>query len=202
MKILFSFLVGVGMATLLTGCGTVSHVTPVANQELKLQKYERVLVLDFADDVSGKVKSKDQEKKKAELALATRAFPDRIAVELSMKKAFREVTRSGSADDQTLVISGIITRYEEGSSVARLLVGMGAGSSYFDATVDFKDGMTTNLLGSQKVDKNSWGLGGGLAATQTPDTFMREAAKKLAEDIASLKLTGKLPEKKRPEPKK
>lgn len=194
MKTLFS-LIAIGSAVLLTGCGTVSHVTPAANKEVDLKNYERVLVMDFGDAVSENAKPKDKERKATELSLATKAFADRIAVELGSKHAFREVVRTGNADEKTLIISGAITRYEEGSSTARLLVGYGAGSSYFDATVTFKDGKSSEVLASLAVDKNSWGLGGGLAATQTPDVFMREAAIRLAEDMSSLKLTGKLPAK-------
>jgi hypothetical protein len=73
----------------------------------------------------------------------------------------------------------------EGNAALRMFVGMGAGSSYFDANVRFSDSRGKSL-GMIRVDKNSWALGGGLAATQTVDTYMREGAKKTAE--ASTKL--------------
>ena len=60
----------------------------------------------------------------------------------------------------------------------RALVGFGAGSSYFDATVEFIDKQSNVKLGSIVTDKNSWALGGFIAASQTVDTFMEGAAKK------------------------
>jgi len=200
MKTLFSLIALIGINMLLTGCGTVSAVTPVAGKEVNFQKYQRVLVLDFIDGVSSAVKT-NQVRKKVEITVATKSFPDRIAIELGAKNVFREVARTGDPDAETLVISGTITRYHEGDPVARLLIGMGAGSSYFDATVSFKDGITFDTLATQKIDKNSWQLGGAIAASQTPEEFMREASEKLAEDINSLKLTGKLPEQKNNSPK-
>ena len=177
----------------LVGCGTVSEVTPTTDKEVDFRKYDRVLVLDFADGVSDKTKSGAQAKKKAEMAVRTKSFPDLIAIALGEKNVFKEVARSGNPDLQTLIISGTITRYSEGDAMGRLFVGFGAGSSYFDARVVFSDGGTSNVLANQEVDKNSWVLGGGIAATQTPDEFMHEAAKILAEDLSTAKLTGKLP---------
>jgi hypothetical protein len=200
MKNLFLFFVLLGTCLMMTGCGTVSSVMPVANSQIQWQNYQRVLVLDFKDGVTGQMNLAEQPRKKAELILACKNFPDQVAVELAAKNAFREVTRSGNPDKETLVVSGTITRYEEGSAMARLMIGLGAGSAYFDATIDFKDGGLDTPLAVQKVDKNSWGLGGGIAATQTPEGFMRGAAIKLAEDISSLKLTGKLPPKNKPNP--
>ena len=38
-------------------------------------------------------------------------------------------------------------------------------------------------LGQIDVDKNSWALGGAIAASQTVDQFMREAAEKIASEL-------------------
>jgi len=73
-----------------------------------------------------------------------------------------------------------ITRFVEGNAALRFLVGMGAGSSYFDAT----DGASGSSIATLSADKNSWGLGGSLAAGQTVYTFMDEAAKKTAKEVA------------------
>ncbi|HEV2434994.1 MAG TPA: DUF4410 domain-containing protein [Verrucomicrobiae bacterium] len=200
MKTILLCVAFLGLGMILSGCGTVSEVTPTAGKDLDLRKYDRVLVLDFADGVIDKVRPGAQAKKKAEMAIRTKSFPDRIAIALGEKNVFKEVARTGSPDSQTLIISGTITRYTEGDAIGRLLIGLGAGSSYFDATVDFKDGTTSDILANQKIDKNSWVLGGGIAATQTPDEFMQEAAEVLAEDLSTAKLTGKLPERVSPPP--
>ena len=62
---------------------------------------------------------------------------------------------------------------------------MGAGSAFFEADVQFRDGKG-NSIGQVKVDKNSWALGGGLAAGQSPLTFMDGAAEKIADEAAKL----------------
>lgn len=82
------------------------------------------------------------------------------------------------------MIGGEVTRFVEGNAALRLIVGMGAGSSYFDATIRISDGGNGAAINALKADKNSWGLGGSLAAAQTVDTFMSEAAKKTATTVA------------------
>ncbi len=63
---------------------------------------------------------------------------------------------------------------------------MGAGSSYFDAVVAFGDGVTRESIGTITVDKNSWALGGGLAAGQSVQGFMRGAARSVANQLYEL----------------
>jgi hypothetical protein len=195
MKPIFLCVALVGMGMVLTGCGTISEVTPANGKPVDFTRYERVLVLDFVDGATQKEKPANQPRKKAEMAVRTKSFPDRIAIELGAKNVFKEVTRTGEPDPQTLVISGTITRYVEGDAMGRLMIGLGVGSSYFDAIVDFKDGGTSELLATQKVDRNSWVLGGGIASTQSPDEFMKEAAQRLVYDITTAKHTGKLEER-------
>ena len=79
----------------------------------------------------------------------------------------------------------MVTRFVEGNAALRLFIGMGAGSSYFDATTRFKDS-TGKVLGEIKTDKNSWGLGGSIAAGQTVFKFMENAAEKVAEEARKI----------------
>ena len=116
-----------------------------------------------------------------------RHFADLIALELESTKAFEKVTRGTAPQPGSLSVSGDTTRCAEGSSSLRFWVGMGAGSSYFDATVQFADADTGEKLGEMLVDKNSWALGGGMAAGQTVQSFMQEAAKKIAAQVAKSK---------------
>jgi Domain of unknown function (DUF4410) len=81
------------------------------------------------------------------------------------------------------VVSGHITRLTEGNATLRLLIGMGAGSSYFDASTDLADAESGTDLGQVATDRNSWVLGGGIAAGQTVQTFMEGAADKIAADL-------------------
>ena len=83
------------------------------------------------------------------------------------------------------MISGTITKYDEGSVTKRMLLGMGFGMALFEANVEFRDsnGLT---IGTIKVDKNSWPLGGAIGASQGPQGFMDGAAQKVAEEAAKL----------------
>ena len=115
---------------------------------------------------------------------AGRQFADMIAVEVRSAKPGVPVDRTSRADANSLVIGGEITRSVEGNAALRLFVGMGAGSSYFDADVRLSDGGSGRSLGVLRADKNSWGLGGGIAAGQTVEVFMRGAAHKTAAEAA------------------
>ncbi len=160
---------------LLVSCGTISSMEGTGASADK--KFSKVIVRDFnALELGYKVKSK--------VEMAKKSFPDAIMAELQSSANFSEISRSGKADVDTLVIDGTITRYDDGNAVARMLVGMGAGSSRFDATVNFKN--TTKRIGSIDVDKNSWFLGGSLAASQTAESFIPGAAKKIASEANKL----------------
>ena len=171
-------------ASLSAGCGSVSGVKAADRKApLNLSAYERVVVHDFTDRASARAKPSARAAKREEMTRVGRDFAQVIAAELAQRNCFRDVAYNGRAAARTLLINGAITRHEEGSAAARLIVGMGVGSSYFDAIVEFRDATSGLLLGTMNVDKNSWVLGGGLAAGQNPQTFMREAARKLAGEI-------------------
>jgi hypothetical protein len=176
------------LALALSGCGTISGFKPKPDKTTgDLSHFNKVCVEDFTDGASQKASSTKLEKKHHEMERVTRDFADMLAWEIDRKCIFDQVTRNGTNDNQTLIVRGTITRYEEGSPSARLWVGMGAGSSYFDASVEFRDGGSGEPLGSLDANRTSWVLGGGLAAAETPDTFMREAARKVATELARLK---------------
>jgi hypothetical protein len=169
------------MAVMLAGCGTTSNLKTTQGSSIQnIQKYRQVSVLAFADKTTGK-ESGEKVREQGE------HFADLIAVELGRTKAFDKVDRVEAAQPGSLVISGDITRCVEGSSSLRFWVGMGAGSSYFDAILRCKDADSGQQIGEIVVDKNSWALGGGLAAGQTVQGFMEGAAKKAAAQLAEAK---------------
>jgi hypothetical protein len=169
------------LAIMLVGCGTTSKLKTSQSSSLQnIQKYREVSVLAFADKTNGK-ESGEKMREHGE------HFADLIAVELGKTKAFDKVDRVETAQAGSLVISGDITRCVEGSSAARFWVGMGAGSSYFDAILRCRDADSGQQIGEIVVDKNSWALGGGLAAGQTVQSFMEGAAKKAAAQLAEAK---------------
>jgi hypothetical protein len=159
----------------LSSCGSVSDFQPETAAPVS-KKYHKVLVRDFTHTVS------DDD---GTTPVAARKFSDEISYAIQRETPNVSVSRNGKPGPDTLVIGGEVTRYMEGNAALRMMVGMGAGSSYFDANVRFYDGNSGKSLGTIKVDKNSWALGGGIAATQTVDSYMKEGAKKTAE--ASLK---------------
>lgn len=172
----------------LSGCGTTSGLK-LANGKsaADLARLNKVVIRDFADKASEKINGAKQTEKRDSMARVTRDFADMLSGEIERTGAFKSVSRTNIPDGDTLLIEGAVTRYEEGSAAARLWIGLGAGSSYFDAVVEFHDGSSDALLGTILVDKNSWVLGGGLAAGQTPEGFMREAAHKVAEELRKAK---------------
>ncbi len=176
------------LSLLLAGCGTTSGFKAASGQNaIDLSPFSRVVVKDFTDGASEKMKGLEREKKAAEMKRATKDFADMLVWEIGQKRIFDQVARTGAEDEKTVIVGEQITRHEEGSPIARFLVGMGAGSSYFDARVEFLRGGSGELLGAIEANRNSWVLGGGIAATQTPDSFMREAARKVAEEMSKLK---------------
>lgn len=185
MKTLPLILFSIISIALISGCGTVSDMESTDGAPLfDSTKYSKVAVLDFSNSAPTKSAKKEKiDEHNAKVDSAGRTFADKIAIEIRKKNLFAEVVRT-QTEDQSLIIYGAITRYEEGSAAARFLIGLGAGSSYFDADVSFKDNITDNELAVLKVDKNSWVLGGGLAATQTVEAYMNEAARKIANELA------------------
>ena len=159
----------------------------VASAIAAYQRYDRVVVLDFVDGTDKTKISADKRIAFDEaMKIAVRDFADRIAGEIRKTGVFTQVLRE-PAEGEALRISGTITRYASGNAMLRLLIGFGAGSSYFDATVDLSDNTSAEKLGQVIVDKNSWGLGGAIAASQNVEGFMQGAAEKIAKDLASAK---------------
>lgn len=162
----------------LAACGSTSNIQDKegSNAKIDLSTYDKVVILDFSDAT----------KKNNMPAFAGKNFADRIAASVKEKGLFRTVSREPIAD-KSIVVSGAITKYEEGNGALRLLIGFGAGSSYFDADVHVTDSSNQQELGKISVDKQSWVLGGIAASTQTVDGFMDGAAKKIASELADAK---------------
>lgn len=161
----------------LAGCGTTSTLKNAQGQPISTAgKFSKVTVQNFK-------LSLEEAEQNANTAPAY--FADRIASEIKTKSRFASVGRNSKPDANTLVIDGVITKYHEGNPMLRLFIGMGAGSSFFEADVYFRDSKGA-MLGKIKADKNSWALGGGVAAAQNPIMFMNGAAEKIAEEAAKL----------------
>lgn len=122
---------------------------------------------------------------------AGQMFADKIASRIAYTGVYDKVLREAPESlEGVLIVTGEITRYDEGNPTMRLLIGMGAGSSYFDARVDVLDAKTKKVIGIINVDRNSWVLGGGIAMSQDVASHMDAAAERIAEEMDSAK-TGK-----------
>ncbi|HCN30233.1 MAG TPA: hypothetical protein DIT64_16125 [Verrucomicrobiales bacterium] len=167
-------------AVCLASCGTVAPVNSKTGGSAAAvaggRSFNRVLVKDFRN-------AADPGNPAANAA--GQILANKIQSEILRLKPAANVARSGDADAGTVVIGGEITRFTEGNAALRLFVGMGAGSSYFDANIRVSDS-TGKVITTLVADKNSWGLGGSLAAGQTVETFMTEAARKTAAEVAPL----------------
>lgn len=162
----------------LAACGSTSGIKSNEGADIKpdLSAYESIVITDFTDGTE-----------KANLPdFAGKNFADRIASEVKGTQAFQKVSRA-PVNEKSVVVSGKITKYAEGNSALRLLIGFGAGSSHFDADVKISDSQSNTELGKIVVDEKSWGLGGIMAATQTVEGFMTGASQKIAKELAEAK---------------
>lgn len=178
-KLCFSAIASVLIAGsfLLSACGSTSALRGAqGTAAASARKFSKVTVQDFKVSATEHV---------AEAASSRVAFPDLIAGEIKKSGRFAVVSRNAKPDSNTLVVDGVITKYDEGSATKRGLLGMGFGMAFFEASVDFRDHKGSGI-GAIKVDKNSWPLGGILAAGQNPHSFMNGAADKIAEEAAKL----------------
>ena len=189
---------------LLAGCGTTSSLKApdaASEQRIDLSSYSAAVIGDFADSATVGKKFKSNEKgmaKKAEYEADVKAasvtFAEYLQAELKKLSVFENVKRNDTPAEGELLIDGEITRFERGNAAAKFLIGMGAGSTYFDAIVVVKDGTTGEKLGQIIVDKNSWVLGGAISASQNVESFMRGGAEKAAKELYMARY-GKEPEK-------
>lgn len=179
--------------TTLAACGTTSSLQSAEEDKvIDLTPYSKLLVQDFTDEATAKAKPEAQPILRLKMETAVKAFPDQIAAVTRSNGGFTEVSRTGAPDAETLVMRGAITQYDEGNAALRWMVGFAAGNVNFDALVELVDGGTGRSLGKWEVDKNSWALGGGIAATQTPEGFMQEAATKIGAQLSEKRKAGQV----------
>jgi hypothetical protein len=180
-------------AAMLAGCGTTSSLeAPAEHATIDLTPYSRLIVEDFKDEATAKMKPEARPLLEPKVTAAVKMFPDQIASVVKAGGGFDEVLRTGAPDAQTLVLRGTITQYDPGNAALQLLVGFGAGTANFDSKLQLVDGGTGSVLGTWNVDKNSWALGGVFAASQKPEDFMQEAAKKIGTELSDKRKAGSI----------
>ena len=169
-------------ALVTTACGTTSGIrqsdTTAGALVLDFSSYNSVLVTDFKDGTENRSVPED----------VGSDFAERIVGAIRGKEVFDIVTEDPSEiSDRAIVIGGDITRYAKGNAALKLLVGFGAGSTFFDSNVVVSDFTSQEQLGVIVVDRNSWALGGLVAASQSVSDFMNDAAEKIAVELVNAK---------------
>jgi hypothetical protein len=178
------------LSVFLTGCATKPAIKSAGGEPLNLGDYQAVVVSDFGDKATPPGTDTRHQDSRDQVRSAGRNFADLIASEIRKTQSFREVVREGTPAAPTLLVGGNITRYERGDVTFRRTIGLGAGSCYFDASVEIKDGKTGKLLGTVTVDRSSFVLGGDIAASETPEVFMEQAARRIAKEIGKIRSGG------------
>ena len=110
-----------------------------------------------------------------------------LAEEIRATGAFGEVAQAKLLAP-ALQVTGTVDLWEPGNIAARSLTGF-IGKSEFSATVVVTDLETGKELARQVVDRNSWPLpiGASTNVVQTVDYFMRQAARRVAAELAKAK---------------
>jgi hypothetical protein len=150
-----------------------------------IRDFHRVEVLDFAVSATSDAKTDDgQAKFLAQVAEASATFADLIAEQVRERNAHDEVSRV-PLEGPALRVTGTITRFEQGNVAARMVSGF-VGQAHFEADVVVSDNSDGRILGTFKVDRNSWPLpiGASSNAVQNTGTFMSGAARRIGEELA------------------
>jgi hypothetical protein len=176
-------IIAILLALSLTACGTTSQVHHQSATQADLSAYDVVVVDTFTNGTKGKLNLASFQKIETQ-------FADVLAAQIKRFGVF-SVVRVGSFPDdaaqKAIRISGSILDYDHGNKMARLLLGLGAGSAYFKADVHLSDYTTNAVLTDIHVTRNSWPLGGAVAASQTADTLLVDAATVIATNLARAK---------------
>lgn len=163
---------------ILQSCGSVSSIRPTnTNGSVDISSYNKIVINNFTNQTSNNEVDD----------IAKSNFPNKLFNKLSESSLFKSVQRNKKSYD-SLIISGNITKYEEGDVFLRTLVGFGAGRAYFYSDVDLIDGNTYKKIGTIEVRRKSWLLGGYISGSQTPEVLMKDSVADIVKKIKMQKL--------------
>jgi predicted outer membrane repeat protein len=171
--------------SLLTACGTTSNMKQAKGAPSSLSDYSVVYVADFTNKTDSKIRDAGKLEIYQQMVNAAGIeFANMIGTNIEKTKSAPAVLRAAptGSDAKVLRVEGEITLFKRGNAFAKMMLPF-AGSTKFNANVRFVDHLTGELVGEILVDKNSSPLGGGIAATQTTNSFMKGAADKIAEQL-------------------
>jgi hypothetical protein len=132
---------------------------------------------DFSGDKAGNESRVGEEKSEIK-----NRFARLVADEL--RKKGMNATVVNAPVQSGLVLQGHVTRFEHGSAAARILVGMGAGSSNMYTDFELTNAATKEVLSKFEIIATSGGSGGLQAAGGYIGAHLTDGAEKAADYIA------------------
>lgn len=172
-------------ALLLVGCahGKMGNVEqPVAKNSVS--KGETIHVMTIKADsaqISGD-KAGDTHRTESIKSEITGRFNHAVAEQLRRKGFSADAVES--APSSGMVLTGKVTKIENGSAAARILVGMGAGSANMYTDFKLSDVKSQKVLGKFEIIATSGGNGGLQAAGSYLNAHIKDGAEKAAAYIA------------------
>ncbi len=166
------------------GCATPLQMSLQGNEPL-FRGHTTAVVMTF-QDISDPVGNTDEQRKayKDTLQAACKTIAEYITQELIQKKAYSTVLKDQPIPpESTIIISGFIRKYDKGNAALRYFIGLGAGSSVFHATIEFKDSQSGKILGTISNNGTSWVGGGVIASGQSVEVLMQDAARHVATEL-------------------
>lgn len=178
--------------TLLSACATSGTTASglkwtAAGRTRGFRGFTRVLVNDFDETVStrdDRTTLDRRDRKLTQMRSAVATLPDFVVDELRHTGAFGECLRAGSADAQTLVVTGTLRRYDEGDSGARLYTWNTAGNAQVEAHVRITDGGSGTLLATLIAENEAAGFNRGPRPTESLQSAARRVAGRIARALA------------------
>lgn len=183
-----------GSFFLLSACGTTSgfqkpttekNASQNFEKRLSIANYDRLVIGNFiaADGVED-ASQKTNSSKHVTAEQVNQMFRKALEKEIAEANLFSEIImQSENEVTDALLLNGQLLRFQEGDAAARMLLGLGAGMSHFDAKVVLSDAASGEVIGEFIIDKNSWALGGFIAWKQDLNAHMRSAATKITKEL-------------------
>ena len=184
MRILRLFSLLFVLMVFIMGCATPLQMSIQGNETL-FRNYTSATVGTF-EDISEPVGNTDEQRQayKDTLKVVCKTFTEYLTQEIQRSGIYPTVVKDPqSPSESTLIISGFVHKYDKGNAALRFLIGFGAGSSLFHATIHFKDGKSGKILGTISNNGSSWIGGGSIASSQNVDVLMRDAATHVALEL-------------------
>lgn len=162
----------------LSSCGSISKLHLSHNQEIAkidFAKYQKIIILDFVNKTNKTLNTKDGKAK------ITQILADKIYHNLQDSTVFenKNIIKTKSKKfikKGNLIISGNLTRIQEGNDILRGIFGL-LGRSRLVGQVNLIDGHTKKVIAKIDINKASLAYGLFIAANQDLQYLLNVSAK-------------------------